>query len=73
MKRKDYEKPTTHVVNLKHQALLQTESVASVSGSATLGAGWTDSGGDAWNVSSGSSGGGGLLGGWTDSGDDAWE
>ena len=72
MKRKDYEKPTMKVVELQHRAELLSGSNPDVRGGGTLGSGWTDSGGNAWDGSS-SSGSGSGLGGWTNSGGDAWE
>lgn len=73
MRRKDYEKPTTHVIKLQQPALLLPYSKSNFSGSARLINGWTESVDDAWGGSSSPSGGGGSFGGWTDSGDDAWE
>lgn len=72
MKRKDYQKPAMTIVELQHRSHLLSDSNTDFSGGGTLGSGWINSGGDAWDGSS-SSGSGNGLGGWTDSGGDAWE
>ena len=73
MKKKLYEKPTMNIVKLQQQMQLLTGSEVNWRGGGTLGSGWTDSGGDAWNGSGSSGSGGSLGGGWTNSGGDAWE
>ena len=73
MKQKVYWKPTMRVVRLQQRTQLLSASNPDVRGGGTLGSGWNDSGGDAWNGSSSSGSGNRLGGGWTDNGGDAWE
>ena len=67
--KRDYEKPAMKVVKLQQK----THLLAGSEVGGTLGSGWTNSGGDAWNDSGSSGSGGSLGGGWTNSGGDAWE
>lgn len=65
MKRKEYRRPQTRVVEIQQRGLLMQSG-----GKGTLG-GYRNSGGNAWDDSG--SGDGSSMGGWTDSGDDPWQ
>ena len=71
MKRKDYERPTMRVVEIRQHGMLMQSGGAEATGKTTLGNSYTDGGGDAWSGGSGS--GGSSMGGWTNNGGDAWE
>ena len=71
MNKKDYQRPTMRVIELRQRAKLLIGSTTETTSGGTLGRSWTNSSSDAWDGSSSS--GGSSMGGWTDSGGSAWE
>ena len=71
MNKKDYQRPTMRVVELRRPTMLVGTSGSSMSSGGKLGDSWSNSGSDAWDGSSSS--GGSDMGGWTDKGGSAWQ
>ena len=71
MNKRDYQRPTMRVIELRQRTMLLIDSNSQASGGGKLGNSWTDKGSDAWDGSSSS--GSNSMGGWTNKGGSAWE